>query len=128
MHSTEQIAMKIRSIMIQELISNKAKYVGFMEQCEKDRYEECAQLFLQPGLFFGDVGDLMVKATVNVLKIPVTLLTSMENYPIINITPEEFAKGCRIDCPFVAYSREGPGHYDAVIESEPGMEKGEETR
>ena len=127
MHSTEQIAMKIRSIMVQELISNKAKYIGFMEQCE-DRYEERAQQFLQPGLFSGDVGDLMVKATVNVLKIPVTHLTSMENYPIINITPEEFAKGCRNDCPFVAYSREGLGHYDAVIESEPGMEKGEETR
>lgn len=73
--------------MVQEPISNKAKYIGLMEQCE-DRYEERAQQFLQPGLFSGDVGDLMVKATVNVLKIPLTLLTSTENYPIINITPE----------------------------------------
>ena len=125
MHSTEQIAMKLRSMMVQELISNtEAKYIGFMEQCEKDRYEERVQQFLQPGVFSGDVGDLMVKATVNVLKIPVTLLTSMENYPIINITPEEFAKGCRNDCLFVAYSREGPGHYDAVIESGAGRQGG----
>lgn len=61
------------------------------------------------------MGDLMVKATVNVLKIPLILLTSIENYPGINVTPDEFAEGCSDFCLFAAYSREGPGHYDALL-------------
>lgn len=73
------------------------------------------------------MGDLMVKATVNVLKIPLILLTSIENYPVINVTPDEFAKGCSDFCLFAAYSREGLGHYDALFENQQRMETVEEV-
>ena len=107
--------------MVKELQSNKETYVGFVHELEK--YEESDRQFLQPGVFLGDTGDFMAKATVNLLRMPVILLTSIENYPITNVTPDEFAEGCDNVCVFIAYSRGGPGHCDALIERRGGMDK-----
>ena len=125
--SIEEMAMKLRAMMVNELVSNKERYVGFLQEYGMQEWEERVTQFLQPGVFSGDVGDLMVKATVNVLKVPLILLTSIENYPVINVTPDEFVEGCSDFCLFVAYSREGPGHYDALFESQGGMETAEEV-
>ena len=70
----------------------------------------------------------MAKATVNLLRMPVILLTSIENYRITNVTPDEFAEGCDNVCVFIAYSRGGPGHCDALIERRGGMEEVGKTR
>ena len=102
--SIEEMAMKLRAMMVNELVSNNERYVGFVREYGMQEWEECVTQFLQPGVFSGNVGDLMVKATVNVLKIPLTLLTSIENYAGINVTPDEFAEGCSDFCLFVAYS------------------------
>lgn len=112
--------------MVKELQSNKETYVGFVHELEK--YEESDRQFLQPGVFLGDTGDFMAKATVNLLRMPVILLTSIENYPITNVTPDEFAEGCDNVCVFIAYSRGGPGHCDALIERRGGMEEVGKTR
>lgn len=47
--------------MVKELQSNKETYVGFVHELEK--YEESDRQFLQPGVFLGDTGDFMAKAT-----------------------------------------------------------------
>ena len=123
----EEMAIKLRAMMVHELVYNKEKYVDFVQEYGMQEWEERVKQFLQPGVFSGEVGDLMVKATVNVLKIPLILLTSIENYPVINVTPDEFAEGCSDFCLFAAYSREGPGHYDALFENQQRMETVEEV-
>lgn len=56
----------------------------------------------------------------NVLRVPIVLFTSIENYPVITITPDTFVDGCGEKYLCAAFTREGPGHYDAVTEKPPG--------
>lgn len=79
--------------MVQKLQWNKETYVGFVHESGLEKYEESDRQFLQPRVFSGDTGDFTVKATVNLLRMPLILLASIENYPITNVTPDEFAEG-----------------------------------
>lgn len=65
--------------------------------------------FSQPGVFAGDMGDLMVRTIANVLKTPLIILTNITNYHVITVTPDEFNNAN--DTIFITCTRDGPGHY-----------------
>ena len=111
----DDITKILRSLMTNELRRNKNAYLPFLQNITNEQYDKFVVMFEQPGVFAGDFGDLMVRALSNVLKIPLILLTDIENYSVIAVTPEEFDE--TNDNIFIAYTTNGPGHYDAVIES-----------
>jgi hypothetical protein len=54
-----------------------------------------------------------------VLKTPLILLTNIKNYNIITVTHNEFIDSNHTN--FLTFTRDGPGYYDAVIDSSPGL-------
>ena len=44
---------------------------------------------LKPGHYSGDVGFLMLSVLGNVLRVPVVLLTSIENFPVTLVFPKD---------------------------------------
>ena len=72
------------------------------------------QLYLQDGQSLGDAGDLMVLTLANVLGMPITVFTSVQNMPVLCIMPT--SQSVAIEQPlFLAFTQHGAGHYDAVI-------------
>ena len=119
--TTEEMAALLRSSTVDELLKNKNEYCAFLEnvQARETTYEETVNKFRKSGVFAGDVGDLMVKALANVINYPIVLFTSIKSYPVITVAPNVFAEnGDTGYAVFVAFTREGPGHYDAVVEKE----------
>jgi hypothetical protein len=89
-YSNEEIALLLRKILVNELKENKTKYFPFLQAMVDKQYDQLVESFGMPGVFSGDMGDLMVKALANVLKTPFILLTNMTNYQVITITPDDF--------------------------------------
>ena len=86
----EEVGLKLREIMTNELMANKTTYMPFLQQTDDEQYCHIVDTFRYPGMFSGDMGDLMVKALANVLKTLLILLTNINNYNIITVTPNEF--------------------------------------
>ena len=105
----------LRRLMTNEMKNNRNRYLPFLENVNDRDYDDLVTTFEQPGEFAGNIGDLMVKAITNVLKIPLVILTNITNYQVITVTPDEFNDND--DTIFLMYTRDGPGHYDALIES-----------
>ena len=74
-------------------------------------FESEAKLFLNDGHFATDLGNAMPLAMASALKLPIVIITQMENLPVLPITPRETIKCMPI---FLAFHQSGPGHYDAV--------------
>lgn len=51
--SIEEMAMKLRAMMVNELASNKERYVGFVQEYGMQEWEERLTQFLQPGSVLG---------------------------------------------------------------------------
>lgn len=100
----------LRVKMVEEWDTNPDQYQGYITE----DLSTVSHQFLQSGQFSGDVGDLMLLTIANVLSIPVTVFTSVQNLPLLCVMPTSDL----VISPqplFVAYTQNGPGHYDAVI-------------
>ena len=62
--------------------------------------------FRDQGTFCGEIGDLVIRVCADILKIPITVITSMNGCPSQKFTPEEIITGATI---YVAYTACGPG-------------------
>lgn len=69
---------------------------------------------MQNGYFDSALGDTVVLALSNVLCLPIIVFSSIEHYPVINVTPRSIALPVPV---FIAYNQYGSGHYDGVIQS-----------
>ena len=73
-----------------------------------------SQTFLQNGVYAGDTGDLMVLTLSNILRLPITIVTSVQNMPVVCVMPTS-SSVISTQPIFVTYTQSGPGHYDAVV-------------
>lgn len=105
------MAKVLRQATVTEWLGeNSLLYQSFLT---RGQLSEQAQHFLQDGEYCGDIGDLVLPAIVNVLSLPVTVLTSAENMPILTLLPVSSVPTDSHPL-FLAYNMHGPGHYDAV--------------
>ena len=70
--------------------------------------------FLASGIFEGDLGDLMVLTIANILHCPITLFTSINDMPIICITPTVETMDTTHPL-FLTFIQSGSGHYDYAL-------------
>lgn len=64
----------------------------------------------------------MLSALVNALRVPIALLTSIENFPVTSIFPENGPISLSTII-HLAFKGSGSGHYDALVEIEKGDSK-----
>ena len=111
--TVEEMSKTLRQETTNELKRNKAKYLPFLTNLDGKQYDDLVTDFQRPGVFAGDMGDVIVKSLANALKTPLVILTNISNYKVITVTPDEFHDGN--GSIFVTYTRDGPGHYDALV-------------
>ena len=92
--------------MANELKTHKTKYLPFLQNVDNEQYDNLVDSFRQPGVFAGDMGDLMVKALANALKMPLILLTNIANSNVTTVTLDKFND--TNDNIFITFTRDGP--------------------
>ena len=105
------IAKLLRRSVVHEWQENADNYQGFTLV---DLGSEALN-YLADGEFSGDIGDLMVLTLANILGIPLTIFTSVENMPVLCVTP---TLNCDTSVPlYLTYVQAGAGHYDYAVPS-----------
>lgn len=119
----DEVCAKLRTLIVEEeWMRYPDAYTPFITGTGR-KFEIEAKLFLNDGHFASELGKSMPLAIANLLKLPLVLITQMENFPVLPITPRESLQCLPI---FVAYDQSGPGHYDAVVQIE-NMQPTEES-
>ena len=95
-----------------------------------DNFENEVERFSHRGYFTGELGNLMVLAMANVLKMPIVIFSSLENFPIIPIQLRQQLHG--MPSLFISFDTAGCGHYYYVCRenylSGPEEKMGEEIK
>ena len=105
---------QLRGLVVFEMLQNRANYEGYLTANNME-YEEQVTCFKQFGVFGGEIGNVMVLALANVLRVNMILLTSMDNFPIIPVSP--LHNICTQQTIYLAFNHFGAGHYDPVVET-----------
>ena len=113
LHNLEYVQRLLRTRMVEEWQENTGCYQGYISE----DLSIVSQQYMQDGHFTGDAGDLMVLTLANVLGMPITLFTSIQNMPVICVMPTSQAISTSTEPLLLAFTQDGPGHYDAVISS-----------
>lgn len=116
--SVEEIARRLRELVVQEWLCNEAQYHHLVG--EDDDYTTEVEHLLTPGHFAASIGDSMPLAAANALNIPILLVTSVQNMPLTIVSPEVQSIS---KIPLVlAFTQEGAGHYDSVTTNIPMLQ------
>ena len=112
----EKLVTNLRRAIVAEWTGpNSTEYCSFLTATQL--WAE-AQHFLQRGVFTGDLGDLVVTATVNAIQIPIVVFTSAASFPITTVMPT-YKEAATAHPICLALTQYGGGHYDAVIPAAP---------
>ena len=110
----DQFIKQLRQAMVYEWTGpNSAEYQSFLTS---EEIITEAPRFLERGNYCGEMGDLVVTALANALRIPIVLFTSAANFPLTTIMPS-YATAATEEPIYLALTQYGGGHYDAVMHS-----------
>ena len=79
-----------------------------------EHFENMANKFVNRGFFDCELGNATPLASANVLQVPLVIMSSTENFPVIPVIPRETLTNAPM---YITYQRIGAGHYDATIET-----------
>lgn len=109
--SEDSLVTKLRELTVSEWSGENRQHYEDSLQVDVNFEKEIEQ-FCQPSNFTGELGVLMALAMANVLKMPIKIFSSWENYPIITIPPRQQLDGMpRL---LLSFNAAGIGHYDYV--------------
>ena len=108
--SEDSLVTKLRELTVSEWSGeNRQPYENFLAT---DNFENEVEQFSHRGYFTEELGNLMVLAMANVLKMPVVIFSSLENFPTIPILPRQQLHG--LLSLFLSFNAAGCGHYNYV--------------
>ena len=113
----EELSILLRHLTVNEIQRNSEQYHVFFEDI--DILSECER-FRNSGEFAGQLGDTIPLAMMNVLQIPIVVLTAVHNMPFLSLAPRVNVDHDVVI--YLSYIQEGPGHYDALVTSENSAE------
>lgn len=109
-----EVTTKLRYLIVEEWQGcRKSEYQRFLT---KDNFDIETEKFKVSGYFSGELGNLMILAMSNLLKFPIVVFSSLENYPLVPVFPENQLSNVRPL--YMSYNSAGCGHYDFVLKTE----------
>lgn len=103
----------LRKLVIDEWLGlNSEQYSLHLTSPHQCTFEETAMSFIEQGICDCELGNSVLLAMTNVLRIPIIIYSSISSYPIIPLIPKEVPLSN--DPIYVAFNQSGKGHYDAV--------------
>ena len=100
----------LRSKLVEEWLSNKQEYERILVNTE---LEDMAPEYRNPGVFTGQMRNMMLLGLANVLRMSFVVFTSMEHFRVIPVSSR--TRPMTAAPIYLAFNHAGPGHYDAVI-------------
>ena len=107
----EEDIKRLRHLFAEEIMKESEEFLPFIPSQDRDSINIRAEEFKQNGVFDRSLGDLVMKVCAHVLKLPIMVVTSNENYPYVPFMP---GSALTSRCIYVAYHYYGAGHYDAT--------------
>ena len=102
----------LRKLFAEEILKGDEEFLSFIPAEDRHSLQMRAAEFRQNGVFDRSLGDLVMKVCAHVLKVPIMVVTSHENYPCAPFLPDSALTNRFI---YVAYHYYGAGHYDATL-------------
>ena len=100
----------LRQLFVEHIHQNINEYSTVLGLDENELVNE-TERFRESGIFYSDVGDIVVKVCSEILNMAIIVVTSMDTAPYIPFLPARFC----CDTPlFVAYTSGGLGHYNST--------------
>ena len=100
----------LRQLFVKELTEENCSYENFVTGT-KEELASKANEFRESGVFDREIGDVVMKACSNILRMPIMLITSSQSVPYVQFFPDDPISN---DPVYVAYHYYGAGHYDAT--------------
>ena len=102
---------RLRHLFAEEIMKEGEEFLSFIPSQDRDSINMRAEEFKQNGVFDRSLGDLVMNVCAHVLKLPIMVVTSNENYPYVPFMPGSAHTSW---CIYVAYHYYGAGHSDAT--------------
>ena len=106
LNSIESDTARLRHLFCHEIETNTDKYSSFVDFDAKEELKR----FSESGWFNSSLGDLCVFRCGNLLRIPIVVINSLPNSPVLTFTPSTLLSTCSI---YIAFDHSFQGHYDA---------------
>ena len=108
--TVDELSSVLRELVVNEWLNNQQEYRSFFEDIN---LQEEIDRFRRSGEFAGPLGDALPMGMANVLKIPILILTTVHNMPIVSVAPRTSSNNPI--ALWLCYTQQGPGHYDALV-------------
>ena len=111
------ITQKLRELTVKEFFGvRRSEYVSYLDCSHRHQFDNMANNFATRGFFDCELGNATPLALANICQVPLVIISSTENFPVIPVIPRETPL---TTIPlFIAYQRVSAGHYDATIEAQ----------
>lgn len=106
-----EIVKQLRALLVDEWLSNRTEYQPFFS--EGMDFEDEAMQYLNLGTFSSELGDAMLLALSNVLRVAFIVFTSIESWPYVSIHPRVVP--VHPDPFLLAFLQVGTGHYNLAV-------------
>ena len=104
----DELSHTLRELVVNEWILNQNDYRAFFKDIDlKHEIER-----FRSGEFAGALGDALPMGMANVLSMPVLILTTLHNMPVVSVAPRIPSNPGVI---WLSYNQQGPGHYDTLV-------------
>ena len=84
----EEDIKRLPHLFAEEIMKESKEFLPFIPSQDRDSINIRAEEFKQNGVFDRSLGDLVMKVCAHVLKLPIMVVTSNENYPSRHLCPE----------------------------------------
>ena len=105
----DELLHTLHELVVNEWILNQNDYRAFFEDIDLKREIE---RFRRSGEFAGALGNALPMGMANVLSMPVFILTTVHNMPVVSVAPRISNNQGVI---WLSYNQQGPGHYDTLV-------------
>lgn len=113
----QNISQRLRELTVKEFLGVcRNEYASYLDSSHRDQFKDMANNFVNKGFFDCELGNATPLALANIVQVPLVIMSSIENFPVIPVIPRE---NSLTDVPlYRAYQRVGAGHYDGTKEAD----------
>ena len=109
------IGQTLRELTVKKFLGvHRDEYVSYLDLTHREHFENMANKFNNKGCFDCELGNATPLALADVLQVPLIIMSSTENFPVIPVIPRKTLTNAPM---YITYQRIGAGHYDATIET-----------
>ena len=86
----QAIEQTLRELTVKEFLGvHRDEYASYLDLTHREHFEDMANKFVNRGFFDCELGNATPLVLANVLQVPLVIMSSTENFPVIPVIPKE---------------------------------------